>query len=422
MYLIRMAPCGVLCVLLGWAVDGRAADMAVFSAPPPDLRRAVQDLWENNPQVQAAAAALLAAEERAKAAAQPVYNPTFQLEGENADVNRRTASVGLTLDVFGKRKARVTESEADVRVRRAAYALQRRDIALDWLKAWTGVELTQEQSVLGLRRVELMRRFDALAQQRFKLGDIASPERDLAGLALGEAQIQQAALDAQAAAAAAALRTLTGASRAGLPVRPVLLPPPDEAVVAVPELERPEWLQAQAEEDRAQAGVTVADRNRRLDPAISLTGGRVNAGPRSFNVVGVSLSVPLPVLNDGRYQVSAARADADVAFASARATRLRLAARLQQAHATYRAMRAASESFRLSRAAAFDDRAALLDKLWQAGEISTSDYLLQLKQSLDTALSGIALENQTWQAWFDYLSAAGRLTDWIDAASKDPIP
>ena len=71
------------------------------------------------------------------------------------------------------------------------------------------------------------------------------------------------------------------------------------------------------------------------------------------------------------------------------------------------------------RAAAFEDRTALLEKLWRAGEIGTSDYLVQLKQSLDTALSGLELESQAWQAWFDYLNVAGRLTDWIDGRTQD---
>jgi cobalt-zinc-cadmium efflux system outer membrane protein len=47
---------------------------------------------------------------------------------------------------------------------------------------------------------------------------------------------------------------------------------------------------------------------------------------------------------------------------------------------------------------------------------------VQLKQSLDTALAAVALESQTWQAWFDYLAAAGRLTEWIDGPAKDVSP
>jgi cobalt-zinc-cadmium efflux system outer membrane protein len=152
---------------------------------------------------------------------------------------------------------------------------------------------------------------------------------------------------------------------------------------------------------------------------VSLTGGRVRSGTRTDRVVGLSVSIPLPVLNAGRAEITAAQAEADAAFASRRATTLRSDAVLKQAKVTYAALRGATESFRQSRANAFDERAQTLERLWQAGEIGSSDYLVQLKQSLDTALSGLALESQTWQAWFDYLAAAGRLTDWIDGPSKD---
>jgi cobalt-zinc-cadmium efflux system outer membrane protein len=54
--------------------------------------------------------------------------------------------------------------------------------------------------------------------------------------------------------------------------------------------------------------------------------------------------------------------------------------------------------------------------------MSTSDYLVQLKQSLDTALSGLDLESRTRQAFFDYLAAAGLLTDWIDGPTQDQTP
>ena len=64
----------------------------------------------------------------------------------------------------------------------------------------------------------------------------------------------------------------------------------------------------------------------------------------------------------------------------------------------------------------------MLEKLWRAGEISTSDYLVQLKQNLDTALSALALESQAWQAWLDYLAAAGRLTDWLDGRTQEVSP
>jgi cobalt-zinc-cadmium efflux system outer membrane protein len=422
MVLLRAAFLGAVCVFVAATVSASPyqGGPPVPLSPPPALQAALRELWAKSPQVQVADAQLRAAQARARAAAQPLYNPSIQLEGENADVDRRTAGASLALDLFGKRRARVVEGDADVRAKEAAYALERRNVAVDWLKAWAGATLAREQSELGRRRLALMRRFDELAAQRLKVGDISSPERDLAGLALGEAQIQQASLASQEASALAALAIVgVDAESATLPGLPPIMPPGAETIVPVPVTERPELLQAQAEQDRADAGVVVAQRGRRADPTVSLTGGRVRSGTRTDRVVGLSVSIPLPVLNSGRAEISAAQADADAAFASRRATTLRSDAVLKQAQVTYAALRSASQSFRQSRANAFDERAQTLERLWQAGEIGSSDYLVQLKQSLDTALSGLALESQTWQAWFDYLAAAGRLTDWIDGSSKD---
>ncbi|QDE39452.1 TolC family protein [Luteibacter pinisoli] len=415
MFSLRTAPWGAVCVLL-------VASASASTPPPPALQAAVREWWARSPQVEAASAALRAAQARATAAAQPVYNPTLQLEGENADVDRRTAGVSLALDLSGKRRARMSESDADVRAKAAAYALQRRDVAADGLKAWAGANFAREQSELGRRRVAVMARFDTLAADRLRVGDISTSERDLAALALGEAQIQQASLAQQEATSLAALEGLGANLSQPLPALPRDLPPGTDDLAPMAVADRPELVQAQAEQDRAEAGVVVAQRARRPDPTLSFTGGQVRSGPRNDRVTGISVSMPLPIRDTGRAGVVAAQADADVAFATRRAASLRSEASLKQAQATYAALRAATASFRQSRASAFDERAHTLEKLWQAGEIGTSDYLVQLKQSLDTALAAVALESQTWQAWFDYLAAAGRLTEWIDGPAKDVSP
>ncbi|QWT19704.1 TolC family protein [Bacillus sp. NP157] len=424
MFARRTAPLGALCALLAVpAIASQAtAGTSSLAAPPPAVQAAIRDLWARSPRVEAADASLRAAQERAHAAGQPVYNPSLQLDGENADVDRRTVGASLTLDVTGKRGARVVENAAAVRGREAVLRRERRDVAAEWLKAWAGTTLARDQVVLGRERLALMQRFDAEAARRLEAGDISGPERDLARLALGEAHVQQSALDAQAASADAALAALGSDVREPLPALPRELPPSIDAVVPVPEAERIETVEAQAEQERSDAAVVVADRARRPDPTVSLTGGQVRSGPRTDRVVGVSVSIPIPLRNSGRHDVDAARADADAAWAARRAVALRVAAQWQGTRATYAALRAASESFRRTRAEGRDAPTLQLDRLWQAGEITTSDYLVQVKQHLDTALAGLALENQAWQAWFDYLATSGRLTEWIGSHAKDTTP
>lgn len=427
MFVFRAALLGAACVLYAGAAGAMPARPAIDHPPAsvaPSLQQAIRAVWETSPDVQAARADLRAAEARARAAAQPLYNPTLSLDAENADVNRRTAGLSLALDLSGKRRARAGQGTAELQASQAGYDLLRRDIASRWLKAWSTLSLAAKQRELGERRVALMRRFDDLAAQRLKVGDISSPERDLAGLALGEAQIQQASLIGNEAAASATLAAISGdaadgASAGGLTNT---LPPTSAAVAPLPVDAYPELIKARSLQASAEAGIQMAQRARIPDPTLSLTGGQVRNGPVNDRVIGLSVSIPLPVLNTGRAEVDAARAEADAASAGVRAQQLSTQARLREAQARYDALLGAAQSFRISRAAAFDERTALLEKLWRAGEIGTSDYLVQLKQSLDTALSGLDLEAQAWQAWFDYLSAAGRLTDWIDGSTKDASP
>lgn len=419
MSVLRAALVGAACVFyVASALGSPVEDEALATAP---IRNAMQRVWEASPEVQAARADVEAANARLRAAAQPVYNPSLSLEAENADVDRRTAGLSLPLDLSGKRRARTSQAEAEQRSREASYELLRRDIASRWLKAWSSAALAARQRELGEHRVSLMRRFDALAAERLAVGDISSPERDLAALALSESQIQQASLVGNEAMARATLEGIAGDAVTAPPL-PVGLPPASASIVPTALDDQPELLKLRADEAGAQAGIAVARAARLPDPIVSLTGGRVNTGARTDQVIGVSVSMPLPVFNSGRAEIDAAIAEAGAAAATLRARQLVTRASLRETQSRYDALLAAGQAFRAGRAAAFEDRAALLEKLWRAGEISTSDYLVQLKQSLDTALSALALESQAWQAWLDYLAAADRLTDWLDGRTQEISP
>ena len=442
MSFLRSVPVGTVCL---WR---RATSLVEPAAAPAPLREAVQAVWQASPEVAAARAGRDAAQARARAAARPLYNPELQLEVENADVDRRVAGVGLTLDLSGKRRARAAQGEAVAQVGEAAYALARRDVAARWLKAWVAQAQAAHQVELGRQRVELMRRFDVLAAERLRVGDVSSPERDLAALALGEAQMQQVALVGQEASARAELVAIAGPAssfprgqesgdfgpatpkapdpglrRSDEPVAlPAGLPPPADSVVPAEIDVLPELAQARAEQQAAAAGVHVARRARLPDPTVSLTGGEVRSGSRHDRVIGLNVSIPLPLLNSGSAEVAAALAEEDAAGARRRASEFAQRAGREEARVRYAALREAADAFRRGRAGAFAERTALLEKLWRAGEIGTGDYLMQLKQSLDTALSGQELQARAWQAWFDHLVAAGRLNDWLDGRGTGVSP
>ncbi len=61
----------------------------------------------------------------------------------------------------------------------------------------------------------------------------------------------------------------------------------------------------------------------------------------------------------------------------------------------------------------------LLETLWRAGEISTTDYLLQVQQALDTQIAGIELHGDFWNAWLAWMNHSASLDNWLNTENQE---
>lgn len=397
----------------------------VSSPVESQLSDAVRAAWARHPAADATEHTLAAARARAQAADRPLYNPDLEVEFEDEGEDRTsTAGLAWTLDWSGKRRARAAAGLAELTLAEAEAAQRRSTFALQWLQAWAARLAAIERVRLGERRLVLVQRFADLAERQLAVGDISTLERDLALLARDEAQAEQATLLSEAAVAEESLRAVgadTPEARVPLPAGPppVWSDEPGDGVAHIPEARV-----AAATAASASRRISIAERDRRPDPTISVRAGRVDFGPASDNVLGVALSVPLFVRNTYRAEVVAAQADAGAAEAEQRRIELELQARAERTTRTYEAVRAAWEQWSRSTGTDVDKRADLLERLWRAGEISTADYLIQLKQSLDTALAGADLQGRLWRSYIDALYATGRLDAWVgfDAPNRNHTP
>ncbi len=383
---------------------------------PRDLIAAIQKLWDANPAVRAAQAKLNATEARAQAASRPLYNPALELTAENADVDRRSVGISQTIDWSGKRRARVLVADAQMAAVRAERDQVRQQIGLEWLIGWVRTLAAVEQVALGQQRLTALQQFALLAERRFNAGDINTVERDLASLALQEALAQQAELLADQASAQQRLIAI-GAQIDALPALPEGMPP--LAAVSPALIDGlPDLRQARAEADVAQAKIGVAEKERKPDPLFTLSGGTVKAGPVTDHLVGLSVSIPLFVRNTYSAEAMAVRSESEQADSTYRDRLKRAEARVQQTTVSYNALRDAWGAWQHSRVSPLQERAALLQRLWDAGELSTADYLVQLKQTIDTELTARGLRVRLWQAWFDWLAASGAFAPWIGQANE----
>jgi cobalt-zinc-cadmium efflux system outer membrane protein len=347
------------------------------------------------------------------AAGQPIYNPEFELVADDEGPDRTaTAGLNLTLDINGKRRVRRDAAAARVDQSIAEAKLRRRDFARQWVASWANLQTAQKRVETGERRLALVTRFASLADKQFAAGDISGLERDLALLARDEAQAEQSQLVGDRADAEARFRAVGGApERAASMMLPTdALPSSIAPARGIEQL--PDWQAVQMAAVAAERDVTVARRNRVPDPTVGVRGGRIDYGGLRDNVFGLSVSIPLLVRNSYRAEVVAAQADADVATAEAERIRIELDADQRRAIESYSASQAAWSQWQASRGTDIQRRTDLLERLWREGELSTADYLQQLKQTLDTALAGAELEARVWRTYTDYLAATGQLERW----------
>jgi cobalt-zinc-cadmium efflux system outer membrane protein len=279
----------------------------------------------------------------------------------------------------------------------------------------SGLAFYQTESArldLAIARVVAMQDFAALSKRRFDAGDISQIELDLATLAYAEARIRKATAASAVAEAKQAIGSLAINSpssewprlSARFPELASIEAEPQERVMSLPTV-RAASMRAAAAADR----VELRQRERRLDPTLTVRGGKED----DDTLIGLSVTIPLPIRNRFNHEVTAAVAELGQAQQISRDVSRRAYTRLLGAYERYKVSREAWGDWENTGELSLQSQGDLLRRLWEAGELSTTDYLVQLKLTLDTRESALELRQALWGAWFEWLVASGRIDQWF---------
>ena len=381
------------------------------AAAPADLGLFVGEVLAGNPAVRAAEAQLDAARARSRAAGRPLFNPELQVDAETAETDSAFIGLSQTIDWTDKRSARSHVAGFEEEAGLAELAAVRLATAAELLRALAAHQSAGDLEGLANRRVEIMDRFAALAKRRREAGDLNRVELDLAQLAAAQARLQQAQAAAARAEARSALDAVLGAWSGPLPALATDLPALDMSPARIDErLAKLPELRVQRSRTAAREATTrLRTRETRPDPTLALRGGVEASDP----LVGVTLSIPLFVRNDFRAEVDAATADAVAGRARGDDLARRARARMQATARRYQLMREAWLHWEATGRESLESQVSLLQRLWQAGEMETTDYLVQVSQTLDTRASAYEMRGEFWRAWLDWLEASGQLFEWL---------
>jgi len=393
----------------------------LFSAPivysataAPALSNWVSEIVYENPRVQAQQAALEAARAQARAAGRPLFNPDLELDYERSIDDTATVGISQTFDWSGKRGARTSVAQFEVQAAVASLALTRQQLANELLAKLSALHTANALERIAHSRVELMGRFVELSQRRREAGDLGQIELDLARLAAAEARFQRTSTAANQITEKQALAALAGQSQAAMPALAQLPPAiePDnidkENLLAA----LPSVFAARARMDAARSQVQLQLRGKRPDPTLGFRIGK----EESDTLTGLTFSIPLFVRNTFSAEVEVANSELIQSQQEAANIQRQGAAQIDAAAQRYQLLRSSWLVWQTEGQASLDQQTSVLERLWRVGELNTTDYLVQVKQTLDTQAGAIEQHGQMWQAWSEWLAASGQIEKWLNLA------
>ena len=385
----------------------------------PALREFVATVIEAHPALSKARADIAAARARARGQAMPLYKPELELGYENALDDTAAAGLSQTFDVVGKRGSRADVATAEVVAAEARYRIARKTVIANTLTALSEYRTLGARVAIAETRVRLAREFLSLAERRNRAGDLPLAELLTARLNLSEAKAAESAAQIDRAMAEQGLLEEIGNVSLVLPELREEWPDAPAPLENVSLETLPELVLGRAQTRIARSRIDVAQKNRVLDPTFGFVVGDQSApadsgGRESATLFGLSLRIPLPVRNDFSAEVDAAGADWVASEQDYYDLRRRVDARLTTSHRRLLTALEAWKGWTAESAATLEEQRAVLQKLWDVGEINAVDYIIQLNQTFATESAGVDLRGRLWAAWFDWLDASGSIGEWVE--------
>jgi cobalt-zinc-cadmium efflux system outer membrane protein len=351
---------------------------------PLTLVQAVDEAMANSPRVASADAAVKAARGLTDQA-DTSPNPTLDLQGSNLagdgiykqvdNSDQYFYGLSQQIELGGKRTARREAAQMQQRVAVLDATIARLDVQRDVKQAFAAAVASQESERLAEDALNI-------AQQELKsvsrrVAEAASPliQKSKAEVTLATAKfnVEQARQDA--AAARTQLATLLGRSSLGETLDASSFFEVDDTTTDDADaIERtPDMLRLRLMEDHAQALLDIEKAGAIPDPTINAGVSRLQeTGDQAF-VVG--LSIPLPVMNSNRGNITAARAQVTRTASDQQAARLELLQRYQMAKTGLRTAHLKATSYNSTVLPAAEDAFKLSRQGYGAGKFQYLEVL-----------------------------------------------
>jgi cobalt-zinc-cadmium efflux system outer membrane protein len=285
----------------------------------------------------------------------------------------------------GQRDARIAAAAATVDRERAVASQTSRQAVFDAASAFVRGVAAGERLRIAEEADTIARETRAATERRYKLGDIAAIDVNLAQIAAARTTAELRGARADLAEAVAAVRALLRISadevvelRGALTTLPLPPLPSLQAAVA----NRPEFLVLDAEAKEAEAQLQLGRALGRPDIGVRVAYER----EESSNVLLGGLSITLPTFQRGQGTAALGAARAARVRVERETTRDVVLAELTAAHAGYEQRAQLVSTLEQEALLAVADNESLARRSYEVGELNLMEFLLIRRDALQTRI------------------------------------
>ncbi len=405
-YINRIGP--LLLLFLLW-VSANTQLLAAETASPKSLSIILEQALANHPLMAKAKANLDKARAMAKASSQPLYNPEIALDYESNLEDTRSLGLSQTIDWADKQGAQGKIGQRQLLAAEAEYTATRQALIVDILKKINQYQYFESALELNKKQLNTLADFVEIAKKRFAVGDINAIELDLALLTAGEISLNSAKIQSDHYQAKLSLEALFNFD-------PPSFPQLSSDLIQLKKVASDELLQQhpllrqyQQLKSAAQSAIKLAQSNASPDPTISINAGKEG----NENIVSLGFSMPIFVRNNWSAEIDAAIAESVAVEQDYLNTYRQVLVSIKSSYRRLELTYQAYSDWQRQNKSGLNRRTQQLQKLWKSGDLATSDYLIQIQQSLDTQIAAAELKAELMDAWFDYQLASGQIDFWL---------
>lgn len=406
---------GLIMPVNAWAVP---SSKPLDNAAVAYLRTTVEKVLANNPEYKAAQVNIESAQVQLRGAGLPVYNPEFAIEIENADEKTYALGLAQTLDWYDKQGAQHAIQQIELQIAEHEKFHLAMALANDVLSAMADYYSAFEITQLHKQRTALLDKIVVIAKDRLTAGDINKSEVLLARISLADAVIEHAnqkatTVEALRAFFALSQETISEETTFQVPMKDNFKGINISSLAQQHPLERISRLNI----EKAKRQVILTRQESHADPEFGIKLRKEG----DETLVGLQFSMPWQIRNNLSHTIEVAQKTQLQTELLAQNTRRLIIADIRAAKLQFKVTVKAWKIWLSDGQGQLKEHIELLDQLWKSGELSTTDYLVQLERNLHTQIAGVDLRGNLWRTWFQWLNATGQVLRWLNIKNEDVI-